>query len=547
MSIRDLIDLVKAKRAPKKLKEIEPTREEKNAPPGDAYQIDPMDFMVQQGENYVGNEHQGTIGLTFDVLMGMASRMPTAAIIQTRCNQVAEFARVQKDQFSLGFKVCLADRSEPTEEELAEIREIEKFLETCGPPDKTEDDLEATLRKLARDSLTYDQACYEVIRARNGKPVALEAVDASTIRRAKISDKERDSGRLDMNGIAFVQVVDNHVVAKWERKNMGFMIRRPRSWLKSRRYGYPELEELLQMVTFFLNAITNNGNKYIHGMHSAGILAFKSKMNPKLFRAFTREFESLLSGARNAHKNVLIQLDPENKEEIQQVNMSQSNADTQYDEWVAFLIKVICSLFQMDPAELGFVFGTEGQTHSLNGQSPEMRVKYSREKGLRPLLRTFERSINQIIFNTYDPWKKYRFDFEGFDAENPQTKLDGDVKKLNNFMTVNEMRAQYGLEPLEDPAADKGPLNSNFVQLSSAAAYEQAGDEEAVGEGAEQIEGEPPAGAEGEEEEFDFAEFFRSIGMRPDMAKAFAVIGETMKAREAKAKADGRKTLDLEV
>jgi len=537
MNFMDVVDLFKAKKK-KPEPPPEPTKQEIKSAQGDAWQLDPLDLTTQLDESAGGQYHRGTLGLDFGTLRSMARTPVVASVIQTRCNQVAEFAEPQRDQFSLGFRINIRDSEEdyePSKEEKREMAEIMRMIEECGPRELTEDDFETFLRKITRDSLTFDQGCFEVLRARNGKPVAMEAVDASTIRRAKVSEEERKSGRLDMNGPAYVQVIDVRKVGEWTRKEMGFLVRRPRTWLRVRRYGFPELEEMIRTLTFYMSAIENNGNRYIHGMHSSGILAFKSKMNPRLFRAFKREFESLLMGARNAHKNVLVQLDPDNKEEIQQVNLSQSNVDAQYEQWVAFLIKLICSIYQMDPAELGFVYGNEGQTNTLNNQNPEQRVKFSREKGLRPLLRTLEREINRTVLWSYDPWKKYHFKFCGFDAEDPQTRLDKDVKKLTNFMTVNEIRAQYNLKPLDGDASNVGPLNANFVQLYNALQQEQMMGEEGEEEGfegeggGEMPEGEPME--EGGGDEFDYSQFFKGIGLDHPLSKALDTICKNATAK----------------
>ena len=56
--------------------------------------------------------------------------------------------------------------------------------------------------------------------------------------------------------------------------------------LKGLNNEFPELEELIRVITAILNADMHKANDYSVGLSTAGILAVKSKMNPQLFRSF---------------------------------------------------------------------------------------------------------------------------------------------------------------------------------------------------------------------------------------------------------------------
>ena len=450
-------DLVKAKPEPK-------------PEPPKGYHLAPWDIYQTDETTQV---HKGTVfGLDFLTLNRLSRVVVIGAIIQTRCNQVGSFARRARDKYDIGFNIALRDNKtgrDLTAKEQAEIEEICNLIETCGPEEWADSDFDSTLKKIVRDSYTYDQAVIEPIRSATGKTIAFSAIDAATIRRSKLTPEEVAEGRRAASS-GFVQVIDGVIRARWDRKDLGFMIRRPRSDIKARGYGYPEIEELLQTLNYFVSAFQNNGEKYVHGIHAAGILALKTKMSPEMFRAFSHQFSAKLRGSQNSNKTMLIQLDPESKEEIQSVNLAENNHDSQFDQWLGFLMKLVCSLYQIDPAELGFVFGAEGQTGALSQGGPGERVKYSKDKGLRPLLCSLEALINKTILWSYEPWKKYVFSFAGLDTSDPGQALESDIKKLSNFMTVNEIRKLNGMEPLEDPAADRGPMNQNFIQMMGSAA-----------------------------------------------------------------------------
>ena len=476
-----------------------------------AHDLDPHDVFTSAGdEATLGHQHLGTAGLTYSTLAHM-SRVPTiGAIIQTRINQVAEFAWPATQDGELGFQIRLRDReAKASKKQQKRAREITDWMLSCGDERiGYELNLEGFLRMLTRDSLTYDQGCFELVRTRGKDLAGFVPVDSSTIRRAVPTEKERKAGqRVKDETVAFVQVVADDVVAEWSARDFVFGVRRPRSNIHVAGYGCPELEDLIRVTTSLLHAETYNANNFTHGMHAAGILALKSKMNPKLFRAFRREFYSMMSGAYNAKKTPIIQLDPDSKEELQAVNLSQSNREMEFKEWMAYLQKIACAIYQIDPAELGFIYGAEGQSGALTQQGPEGRIVASKEKGLRPLLRALQVWLNRGVVSQIDP--DYELVFVGLDHARQEAALESDLKKLKAFMTPNEIRSRYDLKPIPKEV-DGGTadliLDSSYLNTATQLLQQQQ-----MAEGGEDGEGEPQEGEgepqEGEgEEQFDMPE-----------------------------------------
>lgn len=386
----------------------------------------------------------------FSTLKQMSRTPIISAIIQTRINQVAEFAHPVVDGEELGFKIRLKDRSEPTPDDKEAMQKITNFLMTCGDPRTNyEINFEGFLRQLVRDSLVFDQACFEVVKNRGGDIVSFTPVDASTIRRIRPTDKEVNSGRRDLaNEHEYVQIIDNRIVAEFGTKDLAFGVRRPRSWVEVNGYGFPELEELVRVITSILNAEYYNAANFTNGISASGIIAIKSKMSPQVFRAFRREFYAMLSGSQNTKKTPVIQLDPSENEDLKSLNFSSSNKDMEFGEWINYLIKVCCAIYALDPAELGFVYGNEGSKSSLNAKGPTERVLLSREKGLRPLLRAVQGWINHWLINQID--ERFELVFVGLDGQSEADRLDMDIKKVQYFCTVNEIRATRGLPPVKN-------------------------------------------------------------------------------------------------
>ena len=407
------------------------------------------------------------VGIDFDTLKNM-SRVPViSAIIQTRINQVSEFAQPVLDNEGLGFKIRLKDRNAtPTDEDKEMARKITDFVMTCGDKRSNyEINFEGFLRQIIRDSLIFDQACFEIVRTRAGDITSFTPVDASTIRRAGITDTEKDNGRRNITDkVEYLQVVENEVVAEFSPQDLCFGIRRPRSWMEVQGYGFPELEELIKVITNILNAEHYNAANFTNGISASGIIAIKSKMSPQVFRAFRREFYAMLSGAQNAKKTPLIQLDPESNEDLKSLNFSSSNKDMEFGEWMNYLIKISAAIYAIDPAELGFVYGNEGSKASLNASGPTDRVLLSREKGLRPLLRAVQNWLNHWLISEIDD--RFEIVFIGLDSQSEKEKLDADIKKVTHFMTINEIRASRGLAPIDggDVILNKDMMDATQAQ-----------------------------------------------------------------------------------
>lgn len=409
-----------------------------------SYELKPHDLsnmMLLDGGGGPGYFFDEATDRQFDysTLDKLSKHTIASAIVQTRINQVSEFANPTEEnsQDPIGFRIKKRDGSLPNEEEHARIKELERFIVDCGYETiDFELTFESFLRQIIRDSLVYDQCNFEIVKNKKGKVVGFLPVDASTIRRAKPND----------NDISFVQVKGNKIINEFKNDELCFGVRRPRTSLGIKKYGFPELEELYQTLNHIYNAETYNAANFTNGISAAGIIAIKSKMNPKLFRAFRKEFYQMLTGTHNSKKTPLIQLDPDANEDLKALNLSASNAEMEYSQWINYLIKVTCAIYQMDPAEIGFVFGNESQRSTAVQSDPSARVLMGKEKGLRPLLRAVQSWINKYIIFQIDD--QFFFEFIGMDAVSALDK-----QRINQgralYMTINELRALSGLPEIE--------------------------------------------------------------------------------------------------
>nr|CAB4128739.1 Bacteriophage/Gene transfer agent portal protein [uncultured Caudovirales phage] len=450
-----------------------------------AWEFDPLDAATAQPDVAQGITYPGSYyGVTYETLRYMGRVPPVSLITQTMINKASEYLHPRIYDSRVGYRFALKDsKAKPTKANLTRMQELSEWFYTCGDPRIQSIDnanLPVTMSKFLRDSILVDQAVLEKVRTRGGKLAGFVAADGATFRRAALSKDELARGRRSPDATAFVQVIQNRVVARFEPEDLIFFIRRPRTDLRSLGYGYPELDELVRTITNIVNTDLHNGNNFTHGVHTSSIIGLKSKMNEKAFKAFRREFYAMLSGAQNSHKTPIIQLDPDEKEDIVQVNLSNTNKEMEFEKWQARLDRIVYGLFQMDRAESGIVDGNEGQTSAMQAQGPADRISASEDRWLWPLLRKLETMFNTHIVDEIAP--EYRLTF-GLDEDDQNANLELAIKRVGKLTTVNEERAKLDLPPLKMPApgsspADWGPLDPTFinaVEQAMAAAQPQPG------------------------------------------------------------------------
>ena len=508
--------------------------------------IDP----IYAGAEYVGDvptdHHPGTSGLAYYTLHNMARTPVIAAILNTRIQQVAEFAAVQNSPYGIGFRVRLRDmKQKMTRAAEKEAQELQKMLLSAGG-EYGVGGFEPFLRSVMRDSLMYDQCNFEILRNRGGKVAGFIPVDASTMRRAKPTEAEIEKGRYGNAGARYVQLVDHKIVNEYNLDELAWGVRRPRTFIYSNGYGYPELEELVRIVTYILNAETYNSVNFTNGIHASTILALKASLTQEQFRSFKRELTAMMHGPANAKRMPMVLLDPraDAKQELQAVNLSQSNREMEYTQWNSYLIKIACSIYSMDPAELGFVFGNENQVSTITANGPADRITASKEKGLRPILRALESWLNRWVIHPIN--EDFVVDFVGFDAKSEEQKQQLDIAALKAYKTLNEVRAEHDLPPLDEKVGNL-VLEPSFLQVYMQSMMEQDPGGIPGAEGEEMPEGMPEG--EGEEQDSEVVKLYEqalnTLGESPPeeaAEKAFNALlaadgGSMEKATENLAKA----------
>ena len=472
-----------------------------------AYVIDPLEFNANLGYK------DKPFSLTYTTLKRMASAPIINAIIKTRKNQIADFAEPQADRYSTGFairkKPKLGQDTKMSERDRRTANALTDFVLNCGGKSSwTNDDFDAFIRKIVDDSLTYDQMTFECIRNRRGQLERFVATDAATFRLADSAfhdDYEnkyfKDRGsmiwfnrdlRVDakpINGYypQYVQVYQNAIVNEFYPWELCFAVRNPSTSIYSNGYGCSELEDLISIVTSMLYSDEYNRRFFSQGSAPKGLLRVKGGMNKQALQQFRQQWQAMISGVMQSWKTPVVEAD------VDWIDLQKSNRDMEYNSWIEYLIKLTCAIYSIDPSEIGWDISRSGGNSGLFEASQADRLQHSKDKGLYPILKFIQRKINKYIIEPLNP--DYEFVFMGLNGMTIEQELEMDIKKLNAFQTINEIRSKWDLPEIEE---DEGDLIENSVYFQ---AYNQRKQKEMAQEQQQQMGGGAFGDEEGGEEE----------------------------------------------
>jgi len=396
--------------------------------------------------------------LSYETLRQMSEKNSiVAAIIQTRVHQVSSFTQLQRNKYSVGYKIRHRDEFRRlTEGERNFIRTLEDFVDHCGVDESDDrDNFDNYVKKLVRDRLVYDQMVTEVVGRINGKPHSFFAVPGSTIRLASPKKRkgtpmtQKESGK----ETKYVQLVNGNIVNQYTPKQILFAIANPRTDIRAWGYGYSELEMLVRTITSHLWAEEWNQNLFSQGSTTKGILNVRGNIPPQQMEAFKRMWLAQISGVSNAWRTPIIN----SNDDLQWINLQPTNNEMGFEAWMEYLIKIGSAVYLIDPAEINFdVRGGVGE-RPMFMTTNEAQQKISKDRGLRPLIRQVQTHVDKII-KRIDP--AYAFEFVGVDAKSEGEAIELRLKELQSYKTLNEVREAEQLAPV--PYGDIVP-NPSYI------------------------------------------------------------------------------------
>lgn len=466
--------------------------------------------------------------LSFEVLRRMGNIHIIRSIVNTRIEQIQNFLHFseddQKEGFTIRKKTSLfkEEKKEISSVEKKKIEEIVEFLMNSGFNEKWDniDDFQTFVRKIAFDSLTLDQLAFEVVRDKGWNIKKYRAVDASLIRFLDSVDPKQRERLEDYRFKGYLprfcmtwdeQILINPTTKEpilyypWE---LGFGIRNKSSDIRKNGYGTSELEILVELITGVLWSIQYNMNNFSIGSTPKGFINVKNaNISDSNLNEFRQAWSQMMTGVRNAKRTPVI-----NGIDLEWIDLDKSNREMEYQEWAQFLVIMVCSVYRIDPSELGFSFKNQAQLFGQDGQ--KARLQHSREKGLKPILIFLENIITKYIVSEID--EDYEFVFTGIEVEDKETQVNLDKTKLESGMvSMQDIFKKYSGREF-DPENDI-ILNQVYQQAQSSKQQQEMFGSSVPGEMNEE-------GVSQDESENPFDKY-KSID-NPIMTAAFDYIGK---------------------
>jgi hypothetical protein len=361
--------------------------------------------------------------ITFEDLRSLADNCDILrSVIETRKDQMEALEWAVRVAPSL---TNPSAHGAPNDDQKRRIDLITQFLH-C--PDR-ENNFSGWLRQLLEDMFVIDAACLYKRRTRAGGLYALEIIDGATI---KILLDE--NGRLPSPpDPAYQQILKGVPASDYTREELMYIKHNPRS---HKVYGYSHVEQVMVTVNILIRRAMHQLEYYKDGSVPDAFIGLPKEWNQDQILAFQRHFDAMMSGNLGARRKVRFMSGDFKYQETKQPPLKDA-----YDE---FLARIICFVFSISPDP--FV----GQVNRATAQTSHQRAI---EEGLAPLQRFIRGIINRVIKTEFAS-ADLEFIWQDIREQDPQEAAQIDVAYVGaGIKTVNEVRANLGLLPINAPAA----------------------------------------------------------------------------------------------
>ncbi len=420
-------------------------------------------------------------GIHCNTLRAVAQK---AWIINTCINHIQKkikpFLKVSTSRNMRGF--IIHKKNEDLTKGVKEDKErdrIRDFINNCGGYEDTDrDDFVKYCTKLIRDELTLDQIATEIQYNKKGEPCAFFAVDSATIERVVADDKDKTDFR-------YLQIVDGIPAAGYTPDTMIFDFENPRTDIHHSMYGYSYVEQAVDLITSVINTFTYNTGNFTENKLPKGMLLLNGDANSDRVAEMEDYIAEIMSGGPLNQWRIPIIPSGGKEDSIEWKQLSGSNREMEFQGWLDYLTSGVVAMFGCSMDELG-IQSQKSQAMFENGGKD--RIAASKSLLLGDLLTFLESYINKIVKKIN---KDYVFEFVGYEKEDPGMIAELDEKECRTYKTINEKRAEKGLEPIDLGEIKNGadiPMNVQLVQLLQAAQAQAGGDGMGGMDGAEQGE-----------------------------------------------------------
>lgn len=273
---------------------------------------------------------------------------------------------------------------------------------------------------MVRNALAFDWAPVRMEPGRDEAAMPISwfgncDIDAKQIRRTY---EEKYVPQIDRSGlpIAFVELepgtssaAGSMVSREFPWNRMAVMVRNPRTDYFGLGYGYSETEAALDILASLVLNLKFRAEYFDNNHIPPAIVALRGQLsgfNDNSLSALRTQIAMKGGGINAFFKLLYLGLPADEKAGLEihplrpaigAVNeMEYAHSDFQA------LMSLLCALFLIDPAEVGFK-GDGGAQNAMQEADPESRLEHSQDKGLVPLMEAIADFLNKNILQFLNP------------------------------------------------------------------------------------------------------------------------------------------------
>ena len=451
------------------------------------------------------------VGLDFPRLRQVVrSDVVLKSIIWTRISQVGRFLVPSQDEWRPGFRFRYRDPNrEVNDSDSDRFWWLSRWIMNCGAEFDTRrrralrrDNVFDFTSKHLQDSLSLDAAPIEIVPTLAGRTHGFVAVDGartyltdpvygldSSENLPELAHKFSGIHLPDPEEVTAVLVREGRIQAWFSNDDLLYPVRRPTTDANWMGYGQPEPEELINIVTAFLNAISLNARGFTHNSIPQGILTLFGDFTNEDVQQLREEWDAWTSGVSNRWRlPVMVSRDRESGATY--VPTGQNFTEMMFSRWMTFLVSIKTALYMMDPEEINFEAFTS-RTSTLSGSDTEERITSSRDKGLYPLLGFYQRTLNELISTVDDEVELY---WTGLMPDQQAMKADE-----NLAATYGEFRGKRGMPAPTSDLLANAPMNPALQGIYIQEMQQRAQEQQAMMQQQPGMEEAPPDGQDADE------------------------------------------------
>lgn len=288
-------------------------------------------------------------------------------------------------------------------------------------------------------------------------PYALSETMLWAIQRAS-EDRAFNPVGIDLTKVAYVQEIDNQIVAGWREDEISVNITNPSVQINKLPYGQGSLfQQSLEITAAWINAWEYN-QELFRTNYPEALLAVFGDYDPVGLEAFKREMYGEAGPASWQRLIVMPAGDPEFRAEV--IKLRDTPRDMLFSDMLRFIINLKTAAYRMNPTTINFSIDRGGGNYLFEANTQDI-VALAQEEGFYSILENMADWLTRTLVKPRYP--DLRVIWDGLHKEDQEKRTVQLQKEATTYLTIDEVRAKENLEPLPF-GAGKLPANPTVLQ-----------------------------------------------------------------------------------